>query len=213
MFKREDEIIPLLNVNPAQYSMGVKKAYEYGVLEYPYAFWQYGTKPSAIPAPDAPAATLVAHYKQVNTMRYYGDPTMHQFEAFIYEAFSEIGYYNYDITDFKQYMHGFTFKNGDEPTNLDIAPAGTKDKIVYNPDTMAFVFHYLQYNASNVIFVYGETDAWSSTQMQLLGRTNEVKIIVNNASHNAQIRSASPEQKTQVFDSLDQWLDMKGNRQ
>ncbi|HVT81891.1 MAG TPA: S28 family serine protease [Phycisphaerae bacterium] len=213
MFKREDEMIPLLNVNPAQYSMGVAKAYEYGVLEYPYAFWQYGTKPNTIPAPDAPAADMIAHYKQVNTMQYYGDATMKRFEAFIYEAFSEIGYYNYDVTDFKPYMHAFTFKNGDEPTNLDIAPAGTKDKIHYDPAAMAFVFNFLQYKANNVIFIYGETDAWSSTQMQLLGRTNAVKIVVENASHSARIGAASPEQRKQVLDALEQWMDVKVNRQ
>ena len=41
-------------------------------------------------------------------------------------------------------------------------------------------------------FVYGETDAWSATQMHLLGRTNAVKIVVKGAAHNATIGRASP---------------------
>ncbi len=136
-------------------------------------------------------------------MYYYSDPGVKQFEAFQYQAFTEIGYYNYDITDLKPYL-----KANPNPTNLDICPAGTQSKIVYNPQTMAFVFNYLQYKAQNVVFVYGETDAWSATQMQLLGRTNAVKIVVKGAWHNASIRAASAEQKELVYSSLESWLGM-----
>jgi hypothetical protein len=213
-FKHEDEILPIIKQRQGNqtFSLGMAKAYEYGVLEYPYYFWQYGQAASAIPAADAPVQTLADYYLRINTLRYYSDTGKRQFEPFLYQAFTEIGYYNYDVTDFKQYMKAFTFKNSDAPTNLDICPPGTKEKIVFNPDTMAFVFNFLQYQANNVIYVYGETDAWSATQMQLLGRTNAVKIVVNNASHSARIGAASAEQKKQVYDSLDQWLDTKVNR-
>ena len=127
-----------------------------------------------------------------------------QFEAFYYQAFTEIGYYNYDIADFKPYL-----KANKDPTNTDLCPADTRGRVVYNPATMAFVFNYLQYKADNVVYVYGETDAWSSTQMHLIGRTNAVKIVVKGAWHNANIRAASPEQKQQVFSALESWLGMK----
>jgi hypothetical protein len=77
---------------------------------------------------------------------------------------------------------------------------------------MAFVFNYLQYKANNVVYVYGETDAWSATQMQLLGRTNAIKIVVKNANHGANIRASSPEQKTLFFSNMDQWLGLKLNQ-
>ena len=62
LFKREDEILPLVEPqiqrNRWTFAMGLSKAYEYGVLEYPYAFWQYGTKPADIPSPEASAEVL-----------------------------------------------------------------------------------------------------------------------------------------------------------
>ncbi len=207
LLKREDEVLPLLKVKDADYSMGVAKAYEYGVLEFPYAFWQYGSQPSGLPAPDAPAQDLADEYKKVNSMFYYSDAGIKTFEAFYYQAFTEIGYYNYDITDFKPYL-----KHNPNPTNTDLCPAATRGHIVYNPATLAFVFHYLQYEAQNVAFVYGETDAWSSTQMELLGRTNAVKMVVKGAWHNASVRAASDEQKKQFFDAMDAWLEMKLRR-
>ncbi len=109
-------------------------------------------------------------------------------------------------------MHGFTFKDGDLPTNLDICPPGTKDTIVFNPATMYFVYNFLQYKANNVIYIYGDLDAWAATQMQLLGRTNAIKIVVQDSHHGAAVQSFSPEQKTQFYTAMDSWLGFKLNR-
>lgn len=206
LLKREDEVLALLKADPKAYSMGVAKAYEYGVLEFPYAFWQYGSnvRADSIPLPDAPSQALADAYKRVNVMYYYSDAGIKAFEAFQYQAFAEVGYYNYDITDFKSYL-----KANPNPTNMDLCPPGTKDKIVYDPKPLAFVYRTLQYEARNIIFIYGETDAWSATQMHLIGRTNAVKIVVKGAWHNASVRLASPEQQEQVYSALERWLGMK----
>lgn len=207
LLKREDEVLPLLKADPKAYSMGVAKAYEYGVLEYPYAYWQYGSNSQreySIPRPDAPAQELADAYKRVNAMYYYSDAGIKAFEAFQYQAFTEVGYYNYDITDFKPYLRA-----NPNPTNMDLCPPGTKDKIVYDPNPLAFVYRTLQYEAQNIIFIYGETDAWSATQMHLIGRTNAVKIVVKGAWHNASVRLATPTQQEQVYSALEKWLGVK----
>jgi hypothetical protein len=210
LLKREDEILPLVKEQADRrhwtFAMGLPAAYEYGVLEYPYAFWQYGTKPADVPAPDASVEKLVEHYNRVNTLYYYSDQGKKQFEPFLYQAFTEIGYYNYDITDFKQYL-----KTLKDPSNLVICPDGAK--IVYNPATMAFVYHFLQYQANHVAYIYGELDAWSATQMQLIGRTDAIKIVVADSHHGARVGAFSPEQKELFYSNLDRWLGMKVNRQ
>jgi hypothetical protein len=63
-----------------------------------------------------------------------------------------------------------------------------------------------------VVYIYGELDAWSATQMQLIGRTNALKIVVKDRHHQARIGSFSPEQKEQFYSNLEQWLDMKLTR-
>ena len=210
LLKREDEILPLIKEQAERkqwtFGMGLSAAYEYGVLEYPYAFWQYGTKPAEIPAPEAAAEKLAEHYNRVNTLYYYSDQGKKQFEPFLYQAFTEIGYYNYDITDFKQYLK--TLKN---PSNLVICPDGAR--IVYNPATMAFVYHFLQYEANHVAYIYGELDAWSATQMQLIGRTDAIKIVVVDGHHGARVGAFSPEQKELFYSNMDRWLGSKVNRQ
>jgi hypothetical protein len=211
MFKREDEILPLIKANAGtrttfnELKGGISEGYEYGILEYPYAFWQYGTDPNSIPAPDASAETMAAHYTKVGMMRFYSDQGRKPFEPFMYQAFTEIGYYNYDITDFKPYMK--TLKN---PTNLAICPPGVK--IVFNPATMYFVFNFLQYKADRVIYIYGGLDAWASTQMQLIGRTDAIKIVVPESHHGTGVRSFTPEQRELFYSTMERWLGFKLNR-
>ena len=209
MFKREDEILPLIKAEAERrrwtFKMGLSEAHEYGVLEYPYAFWQYGTDANTIPSPDASAETLTAHYNRVGTLHFYSDQGKKQFEPFLYQAFTEIGYYNYDITDFKAYMK--TLKN---PTNLSICPDGAK--IVFNPATMFFINNFLQYKANHVIYIYGGLDAWAATQMQLIGRTDAIKIVVPESHHGTGVRSFTPEQRDLFFVNLERWLDMKLTR-
>jgi hypothetical protein len=62
-----------------------------------------------------------------------------------------------------------------------------------------------------VIYVYGEYDAWSATQIQLLGRTDAFKYIVAGAHHDAGVRLFSPEQKTSFYANLERWLGLTLN--
>ena len=207
LFRREDEILPFLRETAAKrhwtFALGLAEAFEYGVLEYPLAFWQYGSvKPADIPAPDAPAAALFEHLMGMNTIFFYSDQGKAAFEPFMYQAFTEIGYYNYDLTDFKSVLK--TLKN---PTNLVLCP---KDAvIVYDPSTMQTVYHKLLYEANHVIYIYGEMDTWAATAVPLIGRTDAIEIIVRNGHHGAGIRDFSPEQKALFTATLEEWLGLK----
>jgi hypothetical protein len=207
LFRREDELLPLVKTWAEKQKwtvgMGLAEAYEYGILEYPFAFWQYGTfKASDIPAPDAPAAALFEHYQKIDTFFFYTDQGQKAFEPFMYQAFSEIGYYNYDVSDFKGVM-----KVLKAPTNRVLCPKGVT--IVFDPATMDRVYRFLQYEAGRVIYIYGELDTWAATQVPLIGRTDAVKIVVKGAHHGVGIRDFSPEQKELFLTCLERWLDLK----
>ncbi|RYG33125.1 peptidase, partial [bacterium] len=207
LLKRQDEIIPLLNAKPEAFSMGLAKAYEYGVLEVPFSYWQYASAAFPIPAPDAPVKELVDAYNRIGALYYYSDIGRRQFGPFYYQAYTEIGFYNYDISGLRPYL-----RSNPNPTNMDLLPPGLKEEVVFNPATLAFVYRTLQYKAQNVAFVYGETDAWSATQMQLLGRTNAIKLVVKGSNHGASVRAATPEQKELFHSTLDRWLGLKTKR-
>jgi pimeloyl-ACP methyl ester carboxylesterase len=207
LFRREDELMPLVKSWAEKMkwttSLGLAEAYEYGVLEYPLAFWQYGSfKPLDIPAPDAPVPALFDHYKKINTFFFYTDQGQKAFEPFMYQAFSEIGYYNYDISDFKGVMKALI-----RPSNSVLCPKGVR--IVFNPSTMDRVYRFLQYEAEHIIYIYGELDPWASTQIQLIGRTDAIKIVVGGGHHGVGISDFTPEQRESCYASLERWLNLK----
>lgn len=208
LLKKEDEILPFVKAeaerNKWTFSIGFAKAYEYGVLEYAKDFWMYGLSPGEIPSADASAEALAAHYNYIHSIQPYSDQGKKHQEAFLYQALTETGFFNFDITHFKRYL-----KANPNPTNLDICPDGTKDKIVYNSATMIFVHNFLRYQANNVVYVYGSNDMCSGAQVQLLGRTNAVKILIQGTAHNATINKASTEQKEEFYTNMEKWLNIK----
>ncbi len=204
LFEREEELLPLVRElaekRKWEFSLGLAEAYEYGVLEYPFAFWQYGSvKPGDIPSPDAPAAELFEHLSKTNAIYFYSDQGRKAFEPFQYQAYTEIGYYNYDITPFREHMK--VLRN---PTNRILCPEGVN--IVYNPQTMQDVYNFLQYEADHIAYIYGELDPWSATAVPLIGRTDSVKIVVKGGYHGVRIRDFSPEQTELFLSSLERWL-------
>lgn len=207
LFRREDELLPLVAKWATERkwtaSLGLPEAYEYGVLEYPFAFWQYGTlKAADIPAADAPAQALFDHYQKINSFYFYTDQGQKAFEPFMYQAFTEIGYYNYDLSAFRDVM-----KVLKSPTNQVLCPKGAK--IVFDPATMDRVYRFLQYEADRVLYIYGDLDTWAATRVPLIGRTDAVAIVVAGTHHGVGMRDFSPEEKELAYGALERWLGLK----
>ena len=206
LFRREEELLPLVakwaESRKWSLSLSLAEAYEYGVLEYPFAFWQYGTKAADIPAADAPAQALFDHYQKINTFYFYTDQGQQAFEPFMYQAFTEIGYYNYDIADFRGLMKALK-----SPTNQVLCPKGAK--LVFDPATMDRVYRFLQYEAGRVLYIYGGLDTWAATRPPLIGRTDAVMIVVPTAHHGVGMRDFTPEQKDLAIGALERWLGLK----
>lgn len=211
MLQREEEMIPLLKAEIEKRNMhftriSIEQAYEMGLMEYEFTIWQYGpAKPADIPAPDSPADVLFAHYMKVGGFDFFSDEGIKGTEAFFYQAFHEIGFYNYDITGLQPYL-----KYAKDPSLDFMIPPG--EKVVYNPETLQRVYHFLQHKANNMIFIYGQYDTWSSTGIELIGRTNSIKVVGDKAYHGIRISQLSPEKKNLVYDTLEKWLGIKVNR-
>ena len=208
MLKRQDELLPLIKEQASRMEfnrLGLPAAYEYSILEYAYAFWQYGTSPDSIPAPDASAEAMLEHYNRVRTLYYYSDHGISQFEAFLYQAFTEMGYYNYDIADFKPYLK--TLKN---PSNRVLCPEGVE--ITYDAGTMAFVYNFLLYKADRVVYIYGGADTWTASQIPLLGHTDALKFVNEGKHHGTGVRDFTPEQKKQFYAAMERWLGFELNQ-
>ena len=196
------EFIKLVEKQNLSYSMGIEKAFELLVFEYSFAFWQWGdvSCENILWEPENPEK-MVKHLDKITGIDWISEQGLSKIFAFYYQALSEIGFYGYDIEPFKEYT-SYT----SNPTFSFTLPENME--VIYNPIPMQQVDNYIRHEAQNMIFIYGETDPWSSTAVDLTYNTNSIKIIKPGGSHTTRINNLPEEQKNLVIETLNDWLEL-----
>lgn len=101
-----------------KFTLPLSDIYDYAVLEYSFAFWQWGTPVDKIPSPSAPDSLQFAHFIAVASPDYLMRETPTQ--AFFIQAAQELGYYGYDTAPFRFKVERTRFVP-DGPTKLKMA--------------------------------------------------------------------------------------------
>jgi hypothetical protein len=180
---------------------GIEKAYEYCVLEYSFAFWQWGYVPvNRIPGRTARPRELVEHMNRVAGFDYFSDGFITENRPFFYQALTEMGYYGYDLDEFRKYI-----RHVDNPLFTFTIPEGVE--VSFNPDLSMEVQEYLSREASNFIYIYGENDTWSATAVNCSGNENSRVFIKEGGSHRTRINNMPEAQKEEVYRTLEMYLE------
>ncbi len=208
--KRQDDLIPLFaqtaekNGYHFRKAGGVRAAFQYIVLEYPFAFWQWGFVPCGdIPGETAPDTTLLKSLLTVSPPDYFSDEGIKKMWPFFYQALTQIGYYDYDTTGLGRYV--------DQVNDLTFSFFNESDKkLRFKKKYMKRVDKFLKNEGNNMIFLYGEYDPWSATAfVPVEGKTNALKIVKPAGAHTTRIRNLPGDERKQVFDTLGKWLKIK----
>ncbi|MCT4615227.1 MAG: peptidase [Marinifilaceae bacterium] len=203
-FQKKEKLMPFFKeyANQKQYSflMGYEKAFDLTVLEYSFAFWQWGNyRPDDIPTKDEALNKIFKHLVAVSGPSFFDDKSNKPHWAFFHQALTEIGMYDYDITPFKKYLAY------DKNLTFDHVFMG-KEKRVFNGENMNKINKWLQTDAYNMLFIYGEYDTWSATSVQLNGNTKCKKFVNPKGSHATRIRNFKEETQTEIISTLESWL-------
>ena len=186
------------------FSMGMPLAYEYAVLEYPFAFWQYGgaRRLAGMPGDSASGEEIVKHLDTVVSLSLYDDDGIRRFAPFQYQAYTEMGYYTYDITDLKPFLTAVR-----NPSNRILAPA--EADLTYRPEVFQAINTWLRYEGKNFIYIYGENDPWTASAVVLTGMTNSLRMVKKGGNHGTRIRDLDPGQKARVYQALEEWTGVR----
>jgi PS-10 peptidase S37 len=178
---------------------GSEKAYEYCVLEYSFAFWQWGYVPTKkIPGRTASPKEVIEHMNRVAGFDYFSDQFITEFRPFFYQAMTEMGYYGYDLDAFGKYLEYV-----DNPVFTFTIPE--EIEISFNDELSYEIQKYIEAEAENYIFIYGEYDTWSATAVSSTGENSRI-FIKEGGSHRTRINNMPEEQKTEVFSTLESFL-------
>jgi len=182
------------------YPFNMETAYEMVILEYPFAFWQWGyINCEGIPDENAGDSTKFTHLVEVSPLDYFSDQGLERMRPFFYQAMTEIGYYGYDLEPY-----GDLVSATEDNTFMFSIPDSVKLK--YHYGKMQKVNKWLQTDAKKMLFIYGENDPWSAMAVNTSTNPRIHKVIKPDGSHRTRILNLPERQKKKVYDLLKDWL-------
>jgi hypothetical protein len=137
-----------------------------------------------------------------SSFSYFSDKEIKSNLPFVYQAYTQMGYYGYDISNFKDLL-----SEVEEPTSRIFLPKDLNPE--YDCCTMQKINPWIQKHGNNMIFIYGEIDAWSATAVELTGETNSIKMIKTDGNHRTRINSFDKLDRTFIIKKLEEWLTIK----
>ncbi|MFC2084346.1 S28 family serine protease [Bacteroidota bacterium] len=206
VLQNKSDLLPLFKSHSDSsnltYKIGLEAAFEYVVLEYSFAYWQWSDGNCELILTSTSTTEEVFNHLRINSpFKYISDKEIEQLKPFFYQAFTEIGYYDYEIEGFSDLI-----KNVDGSNKIFLS---IEEEIKFDPSVMQDVNDWIQNEGNNFIFIYGEFDPWSATSVELSGKTNSIKIIHPNGSHRTRIKHLSDNNRGLIFTKLEEWLDLK----
>ncbi|WP_040280349.1 S28 family serine protease [Psychroserpens damuponensis] len=205
-FKNRDTLLQMMTIEGTNKNMtwefGVEKAIDYTILEYAFAFWQWGIPVTNIPSVDASVETIYKHLIDVVGYGFFEEKAVDDLQPYFWAALTQQGIYGYETAPFKTYL------NTDSIYKFDWAfPEGiTKD---YDRTAMEGIKSYLDISAEKILFIYGEYDAWSATAVELTDTAKHrelYKFVKPKGDHRTRINSFSLENQKSIYNIIDGWI-------
>ena len=208
-FERKAELMPLMEAWAVRakwtFPMGMERAYDLAVLEFPFAMWQYGRpKPMELPQMNGSADDLMKAMKGTNALYYFSDAGIKGFLPHYYQAMNEMGYYGYDVRPFRKYL------KDTDPITWDFALTPYGLDTTFNPKTLPFLHDFVQNQGDQILYIYGELDTWTATGVtKITGQADAMTMILKGGYHGASIRAFPEDEREKIYAKLSSWLGFK----
>ena len=187
-----------------EFNAPIEAIYDYSVLEYSFALWQWGTPVSTIPPCDASDDAIYKHLMTISEPSYFAKGGGN--ESFFVQAARELGYYGYDIRPFKDYL---SIKSSKDYLKQLMLPDDAKH-IKFDKTLSKKISKFLKKNDPKMLFVYGEIDPWTAaapTWLDFSKKQNMHLFIEPRGSHRARINTLPEEMKQEAIRIIKDWLE------
>ncbi len=204
-FKNKAKLLPfakkLANEKNYHFALDLDKILDLVILEYPFAFWQWGTTSvNSIPENGAKPQELFQHLAKVSEFNFFAIEGIKPLQPFFYQALTQIGMYKYKIDKFQPYLKEYkqdicfdhTFPNQKLPD--------------FDGSAMKKIDKWLKTDADKMLFICGEYDPWNATSVVLDGNKKCKKFVNPKGSHRTRINSFPDSTKTKIIKTIKNWI-------
>ena len=179
----------------------IEEIYDYSVLEYSFALWQWGTPISSIPATTASDDEIFSHLLAISEPGYFTADSPNA--SFFVQAARELGYYGYDVQPFKQYL---SIQSSEGYLHRLMLPEELKD-MPFDKTLSKKITKFLKKQDPKMIFIYGQNDPWTATGVTWLKNKKNIHVFIQpNGSHLARINTLPEAEKAKVMELINEWL-------
>ena len=179
----------------------IEEIYDYSVLEYSFALWQWGTPISSIPATTASDDEIFSHLLAISEPGYFTADSPNA--SFFVQAARELGYYGYDVQPFKQYL---SIQSSEGYLHRLMLPEELKD-MPFDKTLSKKITKFLKKQDPKMIFIYGQNDPWTAAGVTWLKNKKNIHVFIQpNGSHLARINTLHEAEKAKVMELINEWL-------
>ena len=179
----------------------IEEIYDYSVLEYSFALWQWGTPISSIPATTASDDEIFSHLLAISEPGYFTADSPNA--SFFVQAARELGYYGYDVQPFKQYL---SIQSSEGYLHRLMLPEELKD-MPFDKTLSKKITKFIKKQDPKMIFIYGQNDPWTAAGVTWLKNKKNIHVFIQpNGSHLARISTLPEAEKAEVMELINEWL-------
>lgn len=208
LFKRKAALLPMLEqyCKDQQYTFNVPIAeiFDFTVMEYSFAFWQWGDDLAKIPTSKATDKELFDYLMRISEPGYFSNQNPNF--PFNYQAARELGYYGYYTQPFKKYL---SIKSAKGYLKRLMVPKG-QEKVQFSPVLYNHTVDFLTKNDPKMVYIYGDIDPWSASGVYGLPFTKNKKnlhvYMCKGGSHRTRINSFPEATRQEIIQLISNWL-------
>ena len=179
----------------------IEEIYDYSILEYSFALWQWGTPISSIPATTASDDEIFSHLLAISEPGYFTADSPNA--SFFVQAARELGYYGYDVQPFKQYL---SIQSSEGYLHRLMLPEELKN-MPFDKTLSKKITKFLKKQDPKMIFIYGQNDPWTAAGVTWLKNKKNIHVFIQpNGSHLARINTLPEAEKVRVMELINEWL-------
>ncbi|MEV0531719.1 S28 family serine protease [Kitasatospora sp. NPDC050463] len=180
------------------------RAYEAGVLDVVWAFWQYSTEADCADVPVAATATddqLYAWFDAQSGITGNSDQSLAKYTAYYYQAGTQLGAPSFDVSHLKGLQH-YAYTELYSPRTY--VPKDIPMR--FDPSAMRDIDRWVKHSAERMIFVYGQNDPWGAEPFRLgWGSEDSYVYTVAGGNHGSNIGKLKADESAEATAKVLEW--------
>lgn len=207
VLKRRDRLQPMLehyadSMN-MRFTVPFEMVYDYCVLDYDFGIWMRGIDTELIPQPYASDEQMYQHFLDyANPDAFDRNNMPHQ--TYYVQSAKELGNYAYNLEPFREWLSPTTLQTEGYLAALYL-PEGEWD-FSYSDEAYQRVFRFLGNTDCHLLFIYGETDAWTAFPYPDTDNPNIRKYILPGGCHYSKIKEFDEEVRNEILTTIRNWM-------